>query len=62
MQPRALPPLLQAPGSAATAAGGSVDGQAQGGGEPAIAPTPTPDDVVPPDAGSAAEAGGPAAR
>jgi penicillin-binding protein 1A len=58
VEPRALPPLLQAPGSAATAAGGAVDGQAHGGGEPAIAPTPTPDDVVPPDVGSAADAGG----
>ncbi|MEW9580388.1 penicillin-binding protein 1A [Paraburkholderia sp. DGU8] len=62
LQPRALPPLLPAPHPAATAAGGTVDGQAQGGGEPAIAPTPTPDDVVPPDAGSAADAGGSAAR
>jgi penicillin-binding protein 1A len=54
VEPRALPqpPLLPAPGSAPAAANGAVDGEAHGGGEPAIAPTPTPDDVVPPDAGN----------
>ncbi|WNC88077.1 transglycosylase domain-containing protein [Paraburkholderia sp. FT54] len=53
-EPRTLPqpPLLPAPGSAPVAASGAVDGEARGGGEPALAPTPTPDDVVPPDAGS----------
>jgi penicillin-binding protein 1A len=50
--PRALPPLLQAPGSAPAGTSGAVDGEARGGGAPAIAPTPTPDDVMPPDAGS----------
>ncbi|EIF31203.1 membrane carboxypeptidase/penicillin-binding protein [Burkholderia sp. Ch1-1] len=61
-EPRDIPqpPLLQAPGSAPgsapTAASGAVDGEARGGGEPALAPTPTPDDVVPPDAGSPANA------
>ncbi|OLL31314.1 penicillin-binding protein [Burkholderia sp. SRS-W-2-2016] len=54
----ALPPLLPAPGSAsapglaaAPASGNGVDGEAYGGGAAALAPTPTPDDVVPPDAG-----------
>ncbi|HEX7911061.1 MAG TPA: transglycosylase domain-containing protein [Paraburkholderia sp.] len=53
IEPRALPqpPLLAAPGSAPVAASGAVDGETHGGGEPASAPTPTPDDVVPPDAG-----------
>jgi penicillin-binding protein 1A len=51
-EPRALPPLLTAPGSAPTLEGGNtVDGEAHGDGAPAIAPTPTPDDVVPADAG-----------
>jgi penicillin-binding protein 1A len=52
VEPRDLPPLLQAPGSAPAPASGAVDGEARGGGAPAIAPTPTPDDVVPPDADS----------
>ena len=43
-------------GFRAGAASGAVDGEARGGGEPALAPTPTPDDVVPPDAGSPANA------
>ncbi|MFM0001413.1 transglycosylase domain-containing protein [Paraburkholderia dipogonis] len=57
-EPRTLPqpPMLPAPGSAPVAASGAVDGEARGGGEPALAPTPTPDDVVPPDAGSPANA------
>jgi penicillin-binding protein 1A len=57
-EPRTLaqPPLLPAPGSAPVAASGAVDGEARGGGQPALAPTPTPDDVVPPDAGSPANA------
>ncbi|MFP3602294.1 transglycosylase domain-containing protein [Paraburkholderia sp. SIMBA_053] len=55
---RALPPLLSTPGDA-TASGSSatsvfgsepVHGDAQGAGAAALAPTPTPDDVVPPDA------------
>ncbi|CAB3776123.1 Biosynthetic peptidoglycan transglycosylase [Paraburkholderia fynbosensis] len=53
VEPRDLPPLLQAPGSTPAPASGAVDGEARGGGAPAIAPTPTPDDVVPPDADSA---------
>ncbi|OAJ58885.1 penicillin-binding protein [Paraburkholderia ginsengiterrae] len=58
IEPRALPqpPLLPAPGSAPVAASGAVDGETHGGGEPASAPTPTPDDVVPPDAGGTAGA------
>ncbi|MGY6253513.1 penicillin-binding protein 1A [Paraburkholderia caledonica] len=55
---RALPPLLSTPGdatassSSATSVFGSepVHGDAQGAGAAALAPTPTPDDVVPPDA------------
>lgn len=54
----AQPPLLQAPGPASGAvsgaANGSVDGEAHGSGEPALAPTPTPDDIAPPDAGGSA--------
>jgi penicillin-binding protein 1A len=50
--PRELPPLLPAPGSAALPASAAVDGGAHGGGEAAIAPTPTPDDIAPPDAGN----------
>ncbi|MFT4067514.1 penicillin-binding protein 1A [Paraburkholderia sp.] len=51
-EPRALPPLLPAPGAAsAPAAANTVDGEAHGGGAAALAPTPTPDDIVPPDAG-----------
>jgi penicillin-binding protein 1A len=38
------------------AASEAVDGETHGDGEPALAPTPTPDDVVPPDAGSASNA------
>jgi penicillin-binding protein 1A len=63
---RALPPLLSTPGDA-TASGsvttsvlGSepVHGDAQGAGAAALAPTPTPDDVVPPDAvGTGSQAG-----
>jgi penicillin-binding protein 1A len=49
---RALPPLLPAPGSVPAPASAAVDGEARGGGAPAIAPTPTPDDVMPPDARS----------
>ena len=45
------PPLLQAPASAPVPANRAVDGEAHGSGEPALAPTPTPDDVLPPDAG-----------
>ncbi|TDY26624.1 penicillin-binding protein 1A [Paraburkholderia sp. BL6665CI2N2] len=57
-EPRGLPqpPMLPSPASAPAAASGAVDGEARGGGEPALAPTPTPDDVVPPDAGSPANA------
>ena len=53
VEPRALPqpPILPAPGSATAPATAAVDGEAHGGGEPAIAPTPTPDDVVPSDVG-----------
>lgn len=53
VEPRPLsqPPLLQAPASAPGPASGTIDGEAHGSGEPALAPTPTPDDVVPPDAG-----------
>ncbi|NML31214.1 penicillin-binding protein 1A [Paraburkholderia antibiotica] len=54
-EPRALPPLLPAPGLVATpttsATGNGVDGETHGGGAAALAPTPTPDDVVPSDAG-----------
>ncbi|QLD50468.1 penicillin-binding protein 1A [Paraburkholderia fungorum] len=54
----AQPPLLQAPGPASGAvsgaANGSVDGETHGSGEPALAPTPTPDDIAPPDAGGSA--------
>jgi len=54
-EPRELPPLLTAPGSAPAPAAGNavdaVDGETRGGGAPAIAPTPTPDDVAPADAG-----------
>jgi penicillin-binding protein 1A len=50
----AQPPLLQAPvptsGAVSGAANGSVDGETHGSGEPALAPTPTPDDIAPPDA------------
>nr|WP_251031552.1 transglycosylase domain-containing protein [Paraburkholderia strydomiana] len=63
---RALPPLLSTPGDA-TASGSSatsvfgsepVHGDAQGAGAAALAPTPTPDDVVPPDAvGAGSQAG-----
>ncbi|NIF77213.1 penicillin-binding protein [Paraburkholderia sp. Cy-641] len=50
-EPRELPPLLPTPGTApAPATGNAVDGETHGGGAAAIAPTPTPDDVVPPDA------------
>ncbi|ORC49511.1 penicillin-binding protein [Burkholderia sp. A27] len=57
-EPREVPqpPLLSAPSSAPRPASGAVDGEVRGGGEPALAPTPTPDDVTPPDAGSAANA------
>jgi penicillin-binding protein 1A len=51
---RELPPLLPSPGSqtaTAGSAGNAVDGETHGGGAAALAPTPTPDDVVPPDAG-----------
>ncbi|MGA9919236.1 MAG: penicillin-binding transpeptidase domain-containing protein, partial [Paraburkholderia sp.] len=57
VEPRALPPqppLLQAPASASVPANRAVDGEAHGSGEPALAPTPTPDDVGPPEAGGAA--------
>jgi len=49
---RALPPLLTAPGSASgpTLPGDPVHGEARGAGTAASAPTPTPDDVMPPDA------------
>ncbi|MPW06366.1 penicillin-binding protein [Paraburkholderia sp. CNPSo 3155] len=50
---REMPPLLPAPGSEAaptTPPGNTVDGETHGGGAAALAPTPTPDDVVPPDA------------
>jgi penicillin-binding protein 1A len=54
-RPLAQPPLLTAPApvpaSAPLAASGAVDGETHGGGAPALAPTPTPDDVLPPDAG-----------
>lgn len=54
----AQPPLLQPPvpasGAVSGAANGSVDGQTHGSGEPALAPTPTPDDIAPPDAGGSA--------
>ena len=57
-EPREVPqpPLLSAPSSAPRPASGAVDGEVRGGGEPALAPTPTPDDVTPPDAGSPANA------
>ncbi|AXE92439.1 penicillin-binding protein 1A [Paraburkholderia terricola] len=57
-EPREVPqpPLLSAPASAPRFASGAVDGEVRGGGEPALAPTPTPDDVTPPDAGSPANA------
>ncbi|MET3233818.1 UNVERIFIED_ORG: penicillin-binding protein 1A [Burkholderia sp. 1263] len=57
-EPREVPqpPLLSAPASAPRPASGAVDGEVRGGGEPALAPTPTPDDVTPPDAGSPANA------
>ncbi len=54
VEPRALPPLLQAPASAPAPANRAVDGEVHGSGEPALAPTPTPDDVLPPDAGGGA--------
>ncbi|SMG21515.1 penicillin-binding protein 1A [Paraburkholderia susongensis] len=63
-EPRALPPLLPVPGSvsgsapgsaAAPAVGDAVDGETHGGGAPALAPTPTPDDAAPPDAGQGGE-------
>jgi len=49
---RALPPLLTAPGAASGAAvlNEPVHGEARGAGTAASAPTPTPDDVMPPDA------------
>lgn len=47
VSPRALPPLIQRSASASVAASGAVDGEARGNGEPALAPTPTPDDAVP---------------
>ncbi len=45
-------------------ANGAVDGEAHGSGEPALAPTPTPDDAGPPDAGNSSNAapGGNAAQ
>jgi penicillin-binding protein 1A len=49
-KPLPQPPLLQAP-SAPVPASDAIDGAAHGGGEPALAPTPTPDDVMPPDIG-----------
>ncbi|WP_341315609.1 transglycosylase domain-containing protein [Paraburkholderia sp. IMGN_8] len=53
--PMPQPPLIpQAPASAPLPAGEHIDGQAPAGGEPASAPTPTPDDVTPADAGSTA--------
>ncbi|MEX3632832.1 transglycosylase domain-containing protein [Paraburkholderia sp. BR14320] len=59
---RELPPLLPAPGSGpegapTTPPGNTVDGETRGGGAAALAPTPTPDDVVPPDAGAQDGAG-----
>ncbi|RKF33422.1 penicillin-binding protein 1A [Paraburkholderia fungorum] len=61
----AQPPLLQAPvpasGVVSGAANGSVDGQTHGSGEPALAPTPTPDDIAPPDAGGSAASSLPSA-
>ncbi|WP_345814121.1 transglycosylase domain-containing protein [Paraburkholderia sp. PREW-6R] len=50
-QARAVPPLLPSPESILN---GAVDGEAHGNAEPALAPTPTPDDGTPPDAGSSA--------
>ncbi|MDR6423098.1 penicillin-binding protein 1A [Paraburkholderia phenoliruptrix] len=58
---RALPPLLTAPGAASSPAAldEPVHGDARGAGTAASAPTPTPDDVVPPDAvGADGQAGG----
>ncbi len=58
---RALPPLLTAPGAASSPAAldEPVHGEARGAGTAASAPTPTPDDVVPPDAvGADGQAGG----
>jgi penicillin-binding protein 1A len=54
VEPRALPqpPILPAPGLSITQGDAAVDGQAHGSGEPALAPTPTPDDAGPPDAGN----------
>ncbi|PMS22966.1 penicillin-binding protein 1A [Paraburkholderia rhynchosiae] len=56
VESQALPPLLPAPvatsasASAPAFASEPVHGEARGTGTPASAPTPTPDDVVPPDA------------
>ncbi|WP_144107872.1 penicillin-binding protein 1A [Paraburkholderia sp. BCC1886] len=52
--PRAQPPILDVPNSPASRA--PVDGAVRGDSEPALAPTPTPDDATSPD--SAAGAGG----
>jgi penicillin-binding protein 1A len=50
--PLAQPPLLQAPTPAAPVpASETVDGAAHGDGEPALAPTPTPDDARPSEVG-----------
>ncbi|WP_233830097.1 penicillin-binding protein 1A [Paraburkholderia sp. ZP32-5] len=56
--PRELPPLLTAPdASPLPAVGNAVDGETRGVGAPAIAPTPTPDDAMPPDAGGQGSGG-----
>jgi len=64
VEPRALPqpPILPAPGLSTVPANPAVDGEAHGGGEPALAPTPTPDDVVPSEGGNSGATTGAIAR